>query len=134
MMQINELNVSLLINGHREVTISNERLMFLEGEKFFSITYSTSENKVLKTEFSYPYTLLIKLPPLKGDVESVKVYLIDIYPYFINEYTIYCTLFCTAAVNFQKTPHNNSRDKENYAAEYEESSAYKRFDPEEECM
>ncbi len=87
---VEELQVSLSLSSHREINIANKKLMILEGEKSIALSYICSDNKLTTTSYNYPFNACIKLPDGANKVTSIKIYLLDVYPYVINDYTLYC--------------------------------------------
>lgn len=137
--KIEELNISLFLSSHREINISNKKLMLLEGEKRISLSYISSENKLLKTSYDYPFNALIKLPYSKDNVKSVKIYLLDAYPYVINDYTVYCNFVYISEIQLEKQISKSSLNDEivedtNSSEKNKENLSRRYFDPEEETM
>ncbi len=137
--KIEELNISLSLSSHREINISNKKLMLIEGEKNISLSYITSENKLSQTSYSYPFNASITLPYSRYNLTSVKIYLLDAYPYVINEYTVYCKFVYVAGVQLEKNISKSFVNEEipedfNPRKEDIEHLGGKYFDPEEETM
>lgn len=137
--KVEELQVSLSLFSHREINIANKKLMLLEGEKTISLSYITSDNKLTTTSYNYPFNACIKLPFTSNKATSIKIYLLDLYPYVINDYTLYCNFVYLSGVQLEKTVSKSSLNKEileSYDALEEHTPKLngKYFDPEEETM
>lgn len=98
---LNELNIALAINSHRELLIGNDRLMIIDGEKNLNLNYLSEEGNPISFSHTLPFNYTIKLPEVNGTISLVKIYIVHLYPYLINARTIELHILYTIALEFQ---------------------------------
>ncbi|MGM9973128.1 MAG: hypothetical protein ACI33K_03670 [Clostridiaceae bacterium] len=104
-LSIAKVLIKLSISSQREVYLSKEKLLFLDGEKSLTLSYTSEEGSFITKSYFLPFSTVITLDK-EVIPDTINIYPLHIYPYLYNENTVYIHTHYAAAVTFNSNINN----------------------------
>lgn len=98
-LSITNIEINLFITDQREVSLPQEKLLFIDGEKTVSISYTSTEDSFIKNTYKLPFSCLLPLDK-EALPDTINIYPMHIYPYLYDESTMCIHTHYSVAITF----------------------------------
>lgn len=104
-LSIAKVEINLSITDQKEVYLPRKKLIFLDGEKALTLSYTTEDGSFIKRSYLLPFSTSLTLDK-EITPDTIRIYPLHIYPYLYDEATVYIHTHYAIAVTFNDEIYN----------------------------